>query len=305
LELGTSFVSFNSEVYQPSHDKEHLSMPKAIIEVDTFLKKRLLSSSDLTDSEKIFLPQGKAFHVTQYAPDRNQHLYLELASPMAAKSGTAKLEKVYAYDPHIKIEGESVIQPIKLTVTYASQLNNDPTVFGPGWRQCNTTSNTMLADFLLKGELMNKAKAQGFPEPESVFMRYVAKYGDTTDHAAQTKALKDLGIDSYFSYTLSAKDVLASLKANIPVVAGFAYKGSGHICLIVGHDPTKKVWLVHDPYGTRHGSSSAYDVGVGGAYDPYTYDTMQRIFWDQGGEAGWGRIVTTVKGKPTGLPSGL
>lgn len=280
-------------------------MPKAIVEADTFLKQKLLGSSDLTDAEKIFMPKGSSFLVTQSAPDRNQHLYLKLASPIAAKDGTAKLEAVYAYDPHIKIEGEDLNQPIKLAVTYCSQLNNDPKIFGPGWRQCNTTSNTMLANFLLKGELTEKAKAQGFPEPESVYMRQVVKYGDTTNHVAQTKALKDLGIDSYFSYTLSAKDVLAALKATIPVVVGFAYKGSGHICVIVGHDPTQKAWLVHDPYGTRHGASSAYDVGVGGAYDAYTYDTMQRIFWDQGGEAGWGRIVTSVKGKPTGLASGL
>ena len=93
--------------------------------------------------------------------------------------------------------------------------------------------------------------------------------------------------------------------AGIPVIAGFAYKYSGHICIIVGHDPANKVWLVHDPYGTRHGASDNYDIGIGGAFDPYSYDTMQRIFWDQGGEAGWGRIVTSIKGKTTGLPTGL
>ncbi len=86
---------------------------------------------------------------------------------------------------------------------------------------------------------------------------------------------------------------------------GFAYKGSGHICVIVGHDPVKKVWLVHNPYGTRYGSSDSYDVGIGGAFDSYSYDTVQRIFWDQDGEARWGRIVTSVKTKPTGLPTGL
>jgi hypothetical protein len=136
-------------------------------------------------------------------------------------------------------------------------------------------------------------------------MRIVNKYGDTVDHAAQTEALKDLGIESYFTYTLSGKDVLLSLKAGIPVVVGFAYKGSGHICVIVGHDPINKVWLVHDPYGTRYGYSDSYDVGFGGKYDAYTYTTMQMIFWDQGSEAGWGRIVTSIKGKPTGLPLGL
>jgi len=280
-------------------------MPKAIAEADTFLKKKLLGSTDLSNSEKIFIKQGQAFFVTEYSPDRNQHLFLTLASPFPTVDGTGQLQKVYAYDPHIKIEGENLNRLIKLPVKYCSQLDNDEAIFGPGWRQCNTTSNTMLADFVLSGALTTMAKAQGFPEPESVYMRLVGKYGDTTDHDAQTWALKELGINSYFSYALSANDVLLSLKANIPVVVGFAYKGSGHICLIVGHDPDKKAWLIHDPYGTRHGASDSYDVGVGGSFDSYTYDVMQQIFWDGGGEAGWGRIVTSVKGKPTGLPSGL
>ncbi|TYQ24500.1 hypothetical protein PseudUWO311_18835 [Pseudanabaena sp. UWO311] len=280
-------------------------MPKAIAQADTFLKKKLLGSTDLADSEKIFVKKDQAFFVTEYCPDRNQHLLLTLASPFTAKDGKAQLQKVYAYEPHIKIEGQDLNQLIKLPVKYCSQLDNDQAIFGPGWRQCNTTSNTMLADYLLSGALTTMAKAQGFPEPESVYMRLVGKYGDTIDHDAQTWALKELGIESYFSYSLSAKDILLSLKANIPVVVGFAYKGSGHICIIVGHDPTQKVWLVHDPYGTRHGASDSYDVGVGGAYDPYSYDVMQQIFWDSGGESGWGRIVTSIKGKPTGLPSGL
>jgi Peptidase_C39 like family len=278
-------------------------MPKAVIEANTFLKKKPISANDLTDSEKIFLQKDKTLFVNEFAPDRNQHLRMVLASPMLAKDGKTQLTEVFAYDPHIYVEGEDAVVSIRLKVPYYSQLNNDPSVFGPGWRQCNVTSNAMLADFLLGGELSQKAKAQGFSEPESVYMRIVAKYGDTTDHEAQTKALKDLGIESYFSYTLSSLDLLKSLRSNVPVVVGFAYKGAGHICVVVGHDPKKKVWLIHDPYGLRYGTSDSYDVGANGAYDSYGYNTMQQIFWDQGREAGWGRIVTSVKGKPTGLGS--
>ncbi len=284
-------------------------MPKVTAKVDTFLKKRVLGATDLTDAEKLFMSKGSSFAVTEFAPDRNQHIFLKLASPLTAKDGVTKLQAVYAYDPHIQIEGQEAVQVVKLDVPYASQLGNEQIVRAGqvwyDWRQCNTTSNTMLANYLLKGELTNQAKTQGLPEPESVYMRIVAKYGDTTDHEAQTSALKELGIETYFSYTLSSKDVLMSLKTGIPVVAGFAYKHSGHICVIVGHDPVQKAWLVHDPYGTRHGYSDNYDIGIGGAYDIYSYDTMQRIFWDQGGESGWGRVVTSVKGKPTGLPMGL
>ncbi len=280
-------------------------MPKVFVEANTFLKKQLLGSTDLSDSEKLYMEKGRTFHVTHYAPDRNQHLFMKLASPLPAADKVSRLEVVYAYAPHVRIDVEEQNQRIQLPVKYFSQLDNDTRIFGPGWRQCNTTSNAMLADYLLKGELSRQARERGLSEPESVYMRIVAKYGDTTDHLAQTRALKELGIDSYFSYTLSANEVLESLRAGIPVVVGFAYKSSGHICVIVGHDPVQRHWLVHDPYGTRHGASNNYDVGVGGAFDPYTYDTMQQIFWDMGGSSGWGRVVTSVQGKPTGLPLGM
>lgn len=292
-------------------------MPKAIAEGNTYLKAKILGSQDLKNSEKIYVPKGHVFYVSRYAPAQNQHTFLELASPMTTMDGKTRLEEAYGYGPHLKIEGEpdkslggsagklDSTKLIKLNVPYFMQLDNDPTVFGPGWRQCNTTSNTMLADYLLQGKLTQAAKAKGYPEPESLFMRVVAKYGDTTDHDAQTKALKELGIQSYFSYSLSPKDLMLSLSYGIPVVVGFAYKGSGHICCIAGHDPVKRCYLVHDPYGVRHGTSDSYDVGVPAAFDPYPYETMQQIYWDMGGEAGWGRIVTSVGGQSTSLPTGL
>lgn len=279
-------------------------MPKAIALVDTILKKLPIASQDLASADKIRVPKGQEFFVTRSAPDRNQHLYLVLASPLKAMDGRTNLQNVYAYAPHIRIEDTQKV--VKLSVPYFSQVNNDPSIFGSGFRQCNITSNAMLADYLLKGSLTKLAKERGFAEPESVYMRLVAKYGDTIYHDVHTKALRDLKIESYFSYTLSGKDILASLEKGIPVVVGFAYRGSGHICLVVGHDPVQKGWLVHDPYGIRYGASDAYDVGANGSYDVYTYSVFQQLFLDRGNpESGWGRIVTSVAGQPTGLPAGL
>jgi hypothetical protein len=292
-------------------------MPKATALGNTYLKAKPFASQDLKNSEKIYIPKDHVFYITRWAPDKNQHVFMELASPLTTMDGVTRIQQVYGYDPHIKIEGEpdkpaggtggqlDTTKLIKLNVPYFQQNNNDPTVFGPGWRQCNTTSNCMLADYLLQGKLTQAAKQKGYPEPESVYMRIVAKYGDTTDHDAQTKALKEIGINTYWSDSISSKDVMLSLSYGMPVVCGFAYKSSGHICIITGHDPFKKAYLVHDPYGIRYGTSDSYDVDAWAAYDPYTYDTMQRIYWDMGNEAGWGRIVTSVNGKPTALPTGL
>lgn len=294
-------------------------MPKASALGNTFLKSEPISSQDLSNREKIYVSKGHEFYIYRWAPDRNQHIYMELASPLTTMDGVTRIQKVYGYDPHIKIEGEpdkpaggtggqlDTTKLIKLNVPYFQQMNNDPTVvnMGGGWRQCNTTSNCMLADYLLQGKLSQAAKQKGYPEPESVFMRIVAKYGDTTNHDAQTAALKEIGINSYFSRSISSKDVMLSLSYGIPVVCGFAYRSSGHICVIVGHDPARRVFLVHDPYGIRYGSSDNYEVNAWGAFDPYSYSTMQRVYWDLGNEAGWGRVVTSVNGRATGLPTGL
>jgi len=274
--------------------------------VGSFLKKRELGSQDLTAAEKVFVPAGTVMAINSWVPDRNQHVKLQLRSPVTSQDGVTTMTEVYIYEPHFKIDGISKDDLIKLPVKYRRQTDNEAySIFGPGWRQCNLTSNTMMADYLLDGELSRQAAKQGMREPESAYMRILERHGDTTDHDAQTRALSQLGIESYFSRSLSQQDLLNSLRKGIPVVVGFAYKSSGHICLLVGHNPEKKVWLVHDPYGTRHGYSDAYDIGVGGEYDSYSYTIMQKVFWDMGREAGWGRVVTSVKGKPTGLPSGL
>ena len=273
--------------------------------IDTIFKKNPVGSQDLEVSEKVLVKAGTRIPISAVTPDRYQHVKFQLVTPLLAGDGCTGLSTVYAYQPHVQIEG--LPQAIKLAVQYRGQTNNDwhPT-FGHGYRQCNLTSCAMLADFLLGGELSSKAKAQGLKEPESLYQRLLANYGDTTDHNCQTKALKDLGIESYYTQqALSADDLLRSLRQGIPMVIGVKYKGDGHIVLLVGFDPNRQIWLVHDPFGTRHGASDSYDIGIGGAFDEYSYDTFDRIFWDRGAGSGDGRIVTSVKGKPTGLKAGL
>jgi len=192
-----------------------------------------------------------------------------------------------------------------LNVPYFSQLDNETSIFGSVERQSNTSANAMLADFLLKGELTKKAKEQELSQAESVYMKTVSYYGDTSDHEAQTKALQEWGIESYFSYSLSRLDLIASLEKGIPVVLGMSYETSGTMVLLVGYNPDNKTWIIHDPYGTRHGTSDTYDVGVGGKFVITSDDVMNKIFWNGDSEAGWGRIVTKVKEKPTGLDNEL
>ena len=273
--------------------------------VDTFFKRQSIGSQDLDASEKVLVHPGSRFPVRSITPSLNQHIKLQLVEPLLAADGLTSLSTVFAYQPHVVVEGEP--SAIKLSVPYRGQIDNDwhPT-FRDGYRQCNLTSCAMLADFLLGGELTRQAAEKQENEPESVYQDVLARYGDTTDHNAQTHALEELGIKSYYAQQrLSADELLLSLAHGIPVVIGVKYKSGGHIVLLVGHDPSRRLWLVHDPFGTRHGSSDSYDIGVGGAYDEYSYGTFDHIFWDRGAGTGDGRIVTSVKGRSTGLPAGM
>jgi hypothetical protein len=280
-------------------------MPKLIAKQSTWLKSKILGATDLAVSEKVFVPAGKEYFVNSWSPDRNQHDRFVLASSVPAADGKTKLTTVYGYAPHFKVEGEDTPQLIKLPVKYMSQLDNDTSIFGAGWRQCCTTSHCMMADYLLAGEISVRSKLRGFTEPESLYMRSVGKYGDTTDVHAQVRALSDFGIECYFSQTLSAKDLLRALELGIAVPIGVRYKSGGHWVVVVGHDPVKRCWYIHDPYGARHAASDSYDIGVGGAFDIYSYDVMQSVFFDMGSEAGWGTIATSVKGEPTGVMAGM
>jgi hypothetical protein len=194
---------------------------------------------------------------------------------------------------------------IKFKVPYFAQIDTRP----DGWRYCCAHSNAMIAAHCLGEDYFRQAA--NYNQAEQYYIDELQQFGDTTDHDANTATLASLGIQSYWSQTLSPRDIQSSLLLGMPVVVGFKYKTSGHICVIVGRDGGD--WLVHDPYGRRNGTSNSYfvlatDGGREGAYDRYSASAMDSIFWDLGGsdrESGWGRIVTSVKGKTTGNRVGL
>lgn len=157
-------------------------------------------------------------------------------------------------------------------------------------------ANFILADRGLES-LEQRAKRLGLSEPESAYGQILNKYGDTTDHGANTQALADLGLESYFSTSLTLDDAIASLSKRLPMPIGLHYKSSGHIVCLIGYDLPGKRFFVHDPYGSRAGAEDYYNVtgGNAGANDAYSFDLM-RLLWANPAD-GWGRIFTKVAGK--------
>jgi Peptidase_C39 like family len=194
---------------------------------------------------------------------------------------------------------------IKLAVPYFNQANNDTAYFGTGNRQCNLTSNAMAANFILADRglesLNQRAMRLGLNEPESAYGKILNKHGDTTDHEANTQALAELGVESYFSTSLSVENAIASLDKRLPMPVGLYYKSSGHIVCLVGYDAKQQFFWVHDPYGIRAGIADYYEAigGQSGKYDKYSFKIMEKLWASQGN--GWGRVFTSVAGKATGL----
>ncbi len=191
---------------------------------------------------------------------------------------------------------------IILNVPHYDQNDNCTHYFGNGNRQCCMTSNAMALNFILielgLKSLSQLAKDNGYPEGESYYGEILNRYGDTTDHNANTLALREFGIESYFSTTLDINFLIASLKKRLPIPVGFHYKGSGHIGVVVGLDGD---FIVNDPYGKRAGANDWYNTigGYSGKNDRYSIGLMREV-WERADD-GYGRVYTRIKGKATGF----
>ncbi|MEG4251056.1 C39 family peptidase [Microcoleus sp. Pol10D4] len=194
---------------------------------------------------------------------------------------------------------------IKIDAKYFNQVDNDPRYFGTGHRQCTLTANAIAVEEILKKHkletLTDRAIRLGLMEPECAYGVILNKYGDTTDHNANTQAIRVLEIESYFSVSLSVKTLIKSLEVGIPIPVGLHYKESGHSVTIVGVDTDNEFFWAHDPYGVRAGIADYYEKvgGQSGKFDKYSFRIMKEL-WESMND-GWGRVFTHIKSTPTGL----
>ena len=116
---------------------------------------------------------------------------------------------------------------IYLKVPYQSQLDN---ASGTGYRECFSSSCAMVAMYY--GKVAN--------DDEYNLVR--AKYGDSTDAAAQCQALRELGLEARFVTNGTTDDVRHLLEKGQPVPVGWLHKGpveaptgGGHWSVIIGY----------------------------------------------------------------------
>lgn len=127
-----------------------------------------------------------------------------------------------------------------LSVPFESQLDN---ASGSGGRECFSSSAAMLARFW------------GKVPSDDHYNRIRAKYGDTTDAAAQVGALRSLGLRSEFWTNGRREDLEREIMAGRPVAVGWLHRGDiqspvggGHWSVIVGLEPPTHL-IMHDPAG--------------------------------------------------------
>lgn len=283
-------------------------MPYANPLRETVIKANKGDSSKLNKDEKVVVRKGGKIGFTDLDFDVNDHAGVDIAGDLGPfKTG----DRVYIYTPHWKLPEALTKRELNLPAPHFDQVDNETGYHGSGHRQCSLTSHAMLLDHLFKGDLTKQARSNGHSEAEGFYGKLLYPYGDTTNHTAHTRLLREkFGIESYWSTTLSPRDLRRSLEVGIPIVTGHIYKSSGHITLTVA-DLGDRGWGVNDPYGARAGTANYY-ITIGnhsGDHDIYSNACLEKIFWEQkvtkDPETGWGRIITSINGKSTGLPNGL
>ncbi len=274
---------------------------------DTVFKLTPQPAQSLPDSQKIAISNGSAFGVSTYAIADHNHFHVTFNQGLGAENRNTW----YVFAPHVNVIGTdnkpatptgaptaaitaSVASaapvaapaaapkaiaphgPIKLAVPYFTQRDNKV----DSWRTCNTSSCAMAAKYL-------GAKISG----DDDYYQYVIKYGDSTDHNAQTKALQDVHIQSTWSVTLDFDDLDKSLATGLPIVIGILHRGpleapsGGHIIVVIGRTAEGN-YIVNDPYGSVLDDYNTEN----GKELTYSRHVMTRRWLPDGSSKGWGRL---------------
>jgi hypothetical protein len=219
----------------------------------------------------------QVFQSYQALPHQNAALkWLQQSSQAETLTGLEKMWKDWS-----KATKAAPPKAIRLKIPYYQQVDNR---FEP-MRTCNTSSCAMVAKFL-------GARITG----DDHYYQIVRKYGDTTDHTAQTKALTEIGIKSTWRTDLGFADLDASLGAGLPIVIGILHRGTlasptgGHMIVVIGMTANKD-YICHDPFGSLLDPGGGYTGNVNaGNGVVYPRPILNRRWLPEGAKTGWGRV---------------
>ena len=174
-----------------------------------------------------------------------------------------------------------------MRVPYYSQ--RDSNVPGQATRMCFSSSCAMLVNTLRPGSL------QGL-NADDQYLKRVHQFGDTTDAAAQLRALRSYGIQARFTQSATWSDIERQISRSVPVPCGFLHHGTsakptggGHWLTVIGF--TKTAVIVNDPFGELDVVHGGYvsSKGAGLAYSRANWGPRWMV--EGPGGTGWAIIA--------------
>lgn len=156
-----------------------------------------------------------------------------------------KLIALMAQQAPLKVKLQQQQPGTVLKVPYFNQ--RDSLMPELAMRMCFSSSCAMMLAALKPGSIDG-------PAADDQYLKRVLRYGDTTDAAAQLKALASYGIKARLAQNASWATLEQQLHKGIPVPCGFLHHGSvskpsggGHWLCVIGI--TAKAIIAHDPFG--------------------------------------------------------
>jgi hypothetical protein len=129
----------------------------------------------------------------------------------------------------------------------------------------------------------------------------VQRHGDATDASAQVMALQSLGLQARFRMDGCIEHLIEQLERGLPCPVGWLHKGpisapsgGGHWSLVIGWDPAKRQFLMHDPNGEADLMNGGYvttSIGSGAAQRYSERNWGRRWMVEDSGTGWWIQIM--------------
>ena len=172
-----------------------------------------------------------------------------------------------------------------LPVPWFAQLDS---ATDEGRRMCFSSSCAMLLAFLRPGVLTGS-------NGDDQYLARVLQFGDTTDAAAQVKALASYGIKARFTSKATFSTLEEQIAAGIPVPCGYLHRGpisspagGGHWLIVVGINAMHVI--VHDPLGEAD-LVTGTTLGGTARFCRYSRQNFGKRWMVEGDGSGWAVIA--------------
>lgn len=254
---------------------------------NTVLKKEPVSSSELSDNEKMMVEKGKAYSIVWSGKEGDSHIKVSLAYGGG---------NWFVYVPHW--DGFAVKTPVQsdsskvLNVPYYSQRDN----YRDASRTCFSSSCAMLTKYLRPSALPDG------PKGDDAYVQEVFKRGDSTDSSVQLRTLSHFGIDARFIQNGTNALLKQEINKGNPVPVGILHKGpaaapsgGGHWLIVIGYEDDPKApgggyFIVNDPWGEISHSSGTYN-STNGERMKYSYALFDSRWTVASNSDGWCILV--------------